>query len=183
MNGIPIIGGFFNAQAIKEQDEQVAQALWRDKELMEKNAEIAREAGAYNAARQQDSAFKAFGATRADYAASGVTQDSGSVVDILRESYANAELDRLNIIHGAEMDALDYENKASGLHEQVDAVRRTSGKRQLAALLGGFSQAASNSDFSSGKSKGESDDESPTLNGKTGARTYKTYNNSDYMEA
>lgn len=142
--GIPIIGGMFSAAAIDDETTATAEALLREQRALEKNAEIAREAGQFNAARQQDESNLVFGTMRADVGASGTEANSGSVLELLRQSHANAELDRQVILHEAELQAIDYENQARGTAANIQSVFRMGESRKLAALLGGLAQGVSN---------------------------------------
>ncbi len=182
-SGIPIIGGMFQAKAIGEESAATADALSRDADLQRKNAEIAREAGKYNAARQQDEANKSYGATSVDVAAAGVTQDSGSVLDILRQSHQNAELDRLNILHGAEIKAIDAQNRASSLDKQADSVLDQMANRQYAALFGGAAQGVGNMSSGGSGSAQSSGSGNVAMKSTAGERSYRTYDSSSYMDA
>lgn len=74
-------------------------------------ADQAKQAARENARRQSIEARKRIGLMRANYGASGVAIE-GSALDVLEESAANAELDRLTILHGGTLDANRY--KAAG---------------------------------------------------------------------
>lgn len=76
------------------------------------NAGQARAAGAFDAQRQQVVAQQRIGSMEAGYGASGV-KGTGSVMDVIGMSRGFAELDRLNILHGAELRAINFENEAS----------------------------------------------------------------------
>lgn len=82
-----------------------------------------RQAGAANAEAQQRNANKAIGRIRGSIAASGITSD-GSALDVLASSAASAELDRLNILHGAELQALSSEQEAMGYERSAELDRR-----------------------------------------------------------
>lgn len=140
--GIPILGGYFQAQAIDQETAATASALRRNAEIQDKNAEIAREAGEFNAAAQQRESIMAKGAQITDSAASGTTQDSGSALALLKQSHINAELDRLNIIHGAELQAISAENEASSLRRQAKNVKAGAEYRKYAAYAGAGARAA-----------------------------------------
>jgi len=142
-SALPLLGGMASAASIDAETNTTMEALLAEQKAQTKNAEIAREAGAFNASRQQEDANQAYGTIRADVAASGTEQDSGNVFDILRQSHANAELDRLNILHGAELDAISSENRASGLARQIQSTRKVGEYRKIAALLGGAGGAVS----------------------------------------
>lgn len=141
-SGIPFIGGMAQAAEIGAESEETRAALKRERAAMLKNAEISREAGAYNAARQQDEAYQVFGTQQADASASGTELTSGSILDLLRQSHTNAEMDRLNILHSAEMEAFNFENKAAGISSEIESIKRMTKHRQLSAILSGASAGA-----------------------------------------
>lgn len=176
--GIPVIGGLFNAAAIDDETNATGEALLREQRIQEKNAEIAREAGAFNASRQQDEANKSFGATRADVGAAGISQDSGSVLDVLRQSHQNAELDRLSILHGSELDAINAENQADSLSKQRDSVFKSANNRKLASIFSGAGEGVKNL-----PNGGSNSGSNPKLSTTSGGSDYSTYNNSDYARA
>lgn len=105
----PIAGGFGAASENKSNQWQLEQ----EAATAEKNAVLARQAGEFNAYRQGIIAKQKIGGMEADYGASGVTSDSGSVLDVLRQSHINAELDRQSILYGAEIEASDSTNRAA----------------------------------------------------------------------
>lgn len=81
-------------------------------EINEANAELALEQGDYNSFRQGMKVSQHLGAIRAAYGGSGVAAGSGSVLAVLQASAMNGELDRQNIIHGAQVRAINYRNEA-----------------------------------------------------------------------
>lgn len=141
--GIPIVGGLAQVASIEAETSATTKALWKEADAQRKNAEIAREAGQFNASRQQEDANQYFGTISADVGASGTTQDSGNILDILRQSHANAELDRLTILHGAELEAISSTNRAAGLMAEAESNKKIAGYRQLSAFLGGAAGAVS----------------------------------------
>lgn len=76
------------------------------------NAQLAREQGAQDELKTRVMGRKVLGDMRADYGASGVTATSGSALDVLQESAANAEMDALNVKHRADITAAGYEADA-----------------------------------------------------------------------
>lgn len=77
-----------------------------------KNAKLAREAGQFNAMKQGLEANQIIGRAITDFGASGIEMDSGNVLDVIRQSAVNAELDRQTILRGAELEARQYESRA-----------------------------------------------------------------------
>jgi len=95
----------------------------QQKKQADQAADQAKQAARENARRQNIEARKRIGLMRANYGASGVSIE-GSPLDVLEESAANAELDRLTILHGGSIEAGRY--RAAG----------------NAALIGGIGSAA-----------------------------------------
>lgn len=105
-------GAVLGAAGALKQGSDTYDALMQQAELQRKNALQAVEKGKVDAERQQIISGHHIAATEAAYSASGVTMDSGSVMNVLAASHASAELDRMTILHGATLRALNYENQA-----------------------------------------------------------------------
>jgi len=95
------------------QGQQTSDVLQYQATIQSRNAAEARASAQYNADRQSVIASRVIGAESTGFGASGVEASSGSVLSVIGASTANAELDRLNILHGGEMRAVNYENQAS----------------------------------------------------------------------
>lgn len=93
--------------------QQTSDLLDNQAATQRRNATQAIMAAKFNADRQSMIATKHIGAMTAGYSASGVDMTSGSVLATIGASSANAELDRLNIIHGGDIRAVNFENQAS----------------------------------------------------------------------
>lgn len=104
--GVGIVGSMMKGQS--EQDALDTQAG-----LQRKNAIVALQAAKFNADRESRMATTTMGRMSAGYAASGVSQDSGSVLAVLGASAANAELDKQEILYGGQIRKTAYENQAS----------------------------------------------------------------------
>ncbi len=104
--GIGAFGALIQGQA-------QSNALDRAAQIERQNAELDIQAGQTNAAISSINSDKRMGAITAGYGASGVEANSGSALAVLAASTTNAELDRQNIIHGAKVRAINYENQAS----------------------------------------------------------------------
>ena len=155
--GVPILGGIFGAGgALMEADDKSRQ-MKDEAFALEQNAKIALEAGAYNAERLMVNAGKQIGAMQSDYAASGITSDSGSVLDVLRESHANAELDRMNILYGAEMKSLDLMGQASAARRAGKRAKQMGNFNAFASLFGGAAKSASYDSSGTSSSSSASD--------------------------
>lgn len=115
--------------AVSQARQQQAASKYNEK-VANQQATVANQVAESNAERQKRSAAKKIGSMEAAYAASGVSQE-GSVIDVLEESSRNAELDRLNILHGGKLQALGYQNTA--------ALNKAQGKNAMSA---GYMSAA-----------------------------------------
>lgn len=106
------IGGGFSGIGSIIQGNMQGDALDFQAGVNATNAQEAREQGAYNASRSQLLANKRIGAMRAGYGAAGISANSASASAVLMSSAANAELDRLNILHQADIKAVNFDNQA-----------------------------------------------------------------------
>ncbi len=109
-------------------------SLDRAADIQDENADQALRTASENANKQQMIASKDIGTIKANYGASGVESTSGSVMDVLGASAANAEIDRLNIIHGGDLRALNY-------RRQADMDRTAGSRAETAGFIGGGAQA------------------------------------------
>jgi hypothetical protein len=80
-------------------------------QIANQQAVLARQQGAEQSRRFDIQSRRDMGSIRSGFGGSGVSM-AGSVLDVLGESAANAELDSLTIQHGAELKARGYESDA-----------------------------------------------------------------------
>lgn len=120
------------------QDEYNALSL--QAKLQRQNATEALQKGQVDADRQQLIAGHRIGSEEAAFSASGVGMDSGSVMAVLGASHAASELDRMNILHGATIRAINYENQAGFDERGAASAREGSYWRALSFGLGGASK-------------------------------------------
>jgi hypothetical protein len=100
------------AGAIMQGQAQAA-ALNAHADQQIQNAQEAENQGQFDAVRSDMNSGLKIGRITANYGASGVSASSGSVLDVLGASHMNAELDRQNILHGADVRAINFQNQAS----------------------------------------------------------------------
>lgn len=89
-----------------------AAALRMQANLQLQNGQLDLLAGNANAAKSQIMSGQKIGALQGAAAASGVTE-SGSVLSVMAASSMNSEMDRQNILHGAQVRDIQAENQAS----------------------------------------------------------------------
>lgn len=135
--GIPLLGGVLKGYGQLMQSDAESEALQRSAQTAMQNAAETRKQGAFNAFRQQNTAAKKFGETEAGYGASGIAADSGSALDVMLQSHMNSEFDRLNILHAADVEATNYQNKASSSLKQASDTKRVGQFSAFASVLGG----------------------------------------------
>lgn len=110
---IPIAGAGLSAYGDLQQGKMTSESLNKQADSLEAQAVEAHQKGEYDAMRNQMIASQKIGTSIASYGASGVSAQSGSVLDVIAASHQNAELDKMNIIHGADIRAINYQNQAS----------------------------------------------------------------------
>lgn len=132
-----ILGGLTSAAGSYYTGQSTANALDAQAQLNTENAQLATEQGQFDAMRQGMIASQKLGAMRANYGASGVESTSGSVMDVMQSSAMNAEMDTANILHGAQVKAINYANEANmeklGANNAVNA----SYLNMFASVVGG----------------------------------------------
>lgn len=107
-----VMGSAFGAGGALIQGQAQANALDRAAEIERNNAALDIKTGEANAALSAIRSNKQIGSITAAYGANGIASDSGSALAVLAASTSNAELDRQNIMHGAKVRAVNYENQA-----------------------------------------------------------------------
>lgn len=96
-----------------EQSDATANSLDNQAKMQRQNAALAVEKGKQDALRLALFGDRTTGSIKANYSASGIASDSGTVAAVLQSSGQNMELDKLNVIHGADVRALNYNNQAN----------------------------------------------------------------------
>lgn len=102
-----------SAKGAIDAGRMTSQSLNNQADNLEAQAQESEDKGAYDAMREQMISGQKIGTATAAYGAAGVSATSGSVLDVMQASHQNAELDRLNILHGADVRAINYKNQAS----------------------------------------------------------------------
>lgn len=143
-SGLSLFGGITSAFGDLVQGEAEGNALDTASDVQKNNARLALEAGQFNAQRQTIAANRKIGAEEAAYGASGVTATSGSVLNVLAASHANAELDRLNILHGADIRAINDQNQAEMDSIGASSARTGSYFNAVGSIFGGAAKAYGN---------------------------------------
>ena len=128
--------GLLEMDAINQETKAQVNALNNEMNLQIKNAATIRAAGKFNAAKQELEGEHIIGSMKADVGASGVEGDSGSVFAVLKQSYRNAELDKLSLLYESEMSAVNAENRASTLKSQAIATNKVGETRKITSAVG-----------------------------------------------
>jgi len=130
------------------QGQSAAAAQQYNADIAGRNAGLARDAAAHDAAVQERQSRMAFGSMRAAYGASGVTVE-GSPMDVLQMSMTNAERDRQQILYRGELKALGYEDTRTLSLYGAESAKSQADWATASSLLTGFTGSARL--FSSGK--------------------------------
>lgn len=138
----PVLGGIFGAGGAQMEASDKAYAMEDEAAAADRNAANAKIAGQYNAEKLRMYSDKVEGGTRSDFAASGVAGTSASALEVLRESHMSSELDRQNILYGADVRASNYQARASSLRTGARNERQMGTFNAFSALFGGGAKAA-----------------------------------------
>ncbi len=114
-----------------QQGQSTSDSMNNQADLALQNADEAERQGQFDANRYSIISHQKIGEMTAGISASGVDIRSGSAQSLLLMSHANSELDRLNILHQADVKSIMYRNQA--------ALDRYGGQ---SALQGSYWQAA-----------------------------------------
>lgn len=153
-------GKALSAYGAIQQGKMTADSLNRQADNLDAQAQEAHDKANYDAMRSQMFAAQKIGMSKAAFGASGVEANSGSVLDVIQASNQNAELDRLNILHGGDIRAINYMNQASMNRYGAESAKLGSYWSALGQLTGGAVQYAANK--TAAKPSGEGAGLSPT---------------------
>ena len=109
---LPIIGMAFSAIGALSSGAAQNRAANYNAAAAERNATVSRQAAAADAALIGRRSRQQIGAARAAYGAAGVAIE-GSPLDVLEQSAAEAEMDKLNISYKGELQAMGYDDTAA----------------------------------------------------------------------
>lgn len=159
---IPLAGAGISAIGDVQQGKLTSDTLNNQADNLMAQGQEAEAKGKYDAMREQIVSGQKIGTSVASYGAAGVAANSGSVLDVVGASHENAELDRLNILHGADIRAINYQNQASMDRFGGAAALQGSYWKALGALTLGavkVGEAGSGATSSGGGGEGAGDDE------------------------
>jgi hypothetical protein len=174
-NFFPLAGSIFETLGIEDETNATMDSLQGEADLAKRNAQNAKNAGQYNARRQQDEYNMLRGQQVATAGASGTEIESGNIFDLLRQSHTNAELDRQAILHDADLQYQNYMARARGLEADRQSVSRGRGNRKAASLLRGFADTVTSSAM---MGYGGGSDPAPKLSSTGSAPSSGTYTRS-----
>ena len=140
-SGVPMLGGMIGAMGAQAQGQSAAAAQQFNADLAGRNATLARESAATDAAIQERQSRMQLGSIRAAYGASGVTM-AGSPLDVLEMSVANAERDRQQILYRGELKALGYEDTRTLSLFGAESAKKQAEFTSYSSLLTGATGAA-----------------------------------------
>ena len=133
--GAGAAGGIISSYGALQEGEAGYAAANYNAQVAEQNAAQSRAQGIENERRSRIESRKAIGSLKTAYSASGVSM-SGSALDVLAESVANAELDARTIKQASEARAINFENEAK-VQRYAGGQARLGGRiKSAAALLG-----------------------------------------------
>lgn len=110
---VSLIGGLVSASGKASEGRKAQKAFNLNAAISTENAQLAREAADEDILSLKRTAYKTEGGIRAGYGASGVSGGSGSSLDVLADSMAQATLDQNRRKYQGELEARDFMNQAA----------------------------------------------------------------------
>lgn len=137
---LPIVGGFIGAMGAENSAANSSRASDFNAYVNNQNADLAIQQAAEEERKQRVYSSQVIGQSRANYGAAGVSSASGSALDVLQSSAANAELDALKIRNAGQIKAWGYKQGAR-LDAMKSSAASDAGNWGAAnAIFGGVSQ-------------------------------------------
>tara|TARA_S200000501_G_scaffold224852_1_gene210775 strand:+ start:565 stop:1044 length:480 start_codon:yes stop_codon:yes gene_type:complete len=109
-------------------------------QIQEQNARIAQEQADYEARRQESRTRKMLAAQRVAYAGSGFTSNTGTALDTLRQTMSEGEMDKMAILYGGSVEAVNQRAQASLSRMQGKAAYKAGMYNAAGTLLAGGGQ-------------------------------------------
>jgi hypothetical protein len=119
-----LLGGAIEAMGAVQELESQAQASDYNAAVAEQNKVISKQQAQEDARRLEIEGRKVQGTISANLGASGINRE-GSAMDVLEESAANAELDRLSVIYAGDVKSQSY-----GAQAELDRFSARSARSQ-----------------------------------------------------
>lgn len=126
----------FNAMAIQQKADAEAKADEYNAQVAAKNAVYSQFEAETALAEQQRTAYRTEGAAKAAFGASGVSSNSGSVLDVLGDSAAASARDYYNM-------KFSYDLQTQNFKDQQNLYNMAAGNARTAAILGLYANSVS----------------------------------------
>ncbi len=140
---VMLAGAGVSASGTAASGRKAKKAYLLNAAIQTKNAERAREAADFDILSLKRQATRTIGAQRAAFGASGVSGSSGSALDLLADSMAQATLDQQRRKYQGELEAQDYMNQAAMGISTGKATQLASQYSAAGQVLSGVASAAS----------------------------------------
>lgn len=109
--------------------------------IAEQNAQIAKDQAAYEAERQKKRTRAMLAKQRVGYGASGIVSNTGTALDMLRNTMMDGEMDRMAILYGGDVEAVNQRAKAASERMQGKAAAMAGKFGAASTLLSGAGSA------------------------------------------
>lgn len=139
---LPIIAGMLSGAGSLIESKEKEVAFKQEAAAAESNALLARQVAKYNAEKFQLDSDQLLGQMKAGYSASGVDLESGSVLESIRASKINQEMDRLNILHGGDVESALQRNQAAAARAGAKRSKQLGYFSAFTNVFGGLAGAA-----------------------------------------
>lgn len=127
---LPILGAALGAVGSIAQGAAANSAAKANAKAMQQQAQLERQAGAYQVARQRDQLNRLTGRQVNNFAANGVALD-GSAADVVTDSRTQGELDIAATMFGANV-------RSNNLETQAKITRAQGKSAMVGGIIGGF---------------------------------------------
>ena len=134
------VGTAVNAYGQYQAGKAQKRAYEYNAQVQEQNAKMAQEQAEYEARRQKSRTRKMLAAQRVAYNASGVVGNAGTALDTLRQTMMEGEMDRMAILYGGDVEAVNQRSQAALSRMQGKAAYKAGMFGAAGTLLSGAGQ-------------------------------------------
>lgn len=131
------VGTAVNAYGQYQAGKAQQRAAEYNAQIQERNAEIAKQQAEYEARRQAKRTRQVLASQRVAYNASGFVGSAGTALDTLRQTMQEGEMDRMAIMYGGDVEAVNQRSQAALSRMKGKAAAQAGRIGAFGTLLGG----------------------------------------------
>tara|TARA_R110002050_G_scaffold132323_2_gene254357 strand:+ start:162 stop:662 length:501 start_codon:yes stop_codon:yes gene_type:complete len=115
------VGTIQAANAASSAAEYENSIMSRNAKVSEQNAEQSITKGEYQVSRFEKNFQTSLASTEANYAVSGVRLDEGTPIQVMKDAFVEAEIEKESIMHNAKIQSGEFKESAINARLQIDA--------------------------------------------------------------